>query len=134
MATNLQTSPESVPTLVSGIVQDAQELMKQQADLFKHEVTIAFNKAREASAFLGLGACLLVLSGLLMCFGFVYLLNELVPSLHLWACYLIVGALIGLPGCLMAWSGWKQLRSFSPLPEQSAEAMKENLEWTTKPR
>lgn len=134
MATNLQTRPEpSVPTLVSGIVQDAQELLKQQADLFKHEVSTAVNKAREASVSLGLGACLLVLSGILLCLAVVYLLHETL-SLPLWACYLIVGALVGLPGGIMAWRGYKQFQSFSPLPEQSAEAMKENLEWTTKPR
>jgi len=72
-------------------------------------------------------------SGILLCLMLVYLLHETL-SLPLWAGYLIVGTLVGLPGGIMAWRGYKQLQSFTPLPEQSAEAMKENLEWTTKPR
>jgi len=123
-----------VAALASGIVHDFQELVKQQLDLFRHEVKADVRKAREASASLAIGAGMVVLGGLLLCFGIVHLLSWLVPALPLWGSYLIVGGLVCAVGAILGFFGWKQFQSFNPLPDESAEALKENLEWTTKPR
>lgn len=135
MATNLQTGPEpSLAALTTGIIHDFQELVKQQLELFKHEVKEDLRKTREASTFLTVGLVVLFLGGILVCFGLAHLLNWLVPALHLWGCYLIVGGLVSAVGAVLGYCGWKQFQSFNPLPDESAEALKENLEWTTKPR
>jgi hypothetical protein len=135
MATNVQTDQEpSVAALASGIVHDFQALVKQQLDLFRHEVKADVRKAREASTSLAVGAGLTVLGGLLLCFGIVHLLSWLVPSLPLWGSYLIVGGLLGAPGAGLSYYACQQFRASNLLPEESAEALKENLEWTTKPR
>jgi hypothetical protein len=132
MATNLQTSSdESVPSLLSGIVHDAQELIKQQVELFKTEVRADIRKAKEASASLALGLGLLLLSTLLCCLTLVYILNQLV-ELPLWGSYLIVTAVVAIPGAILALIGWNKFHSFTPLPEKSAQALKETLEWQTK--
>jgi hypothetical protein len=135
MATNVQTDQEpSVAALASGIVHDFQELVKQQLDLFRHEVKADVRKAREASTSLVVGAGLSVLGGLLLCFGIVHLLSWLVPTLPLWGSYLIVGGLLGVPGAGLSYYACQQFRASNLLPEESAEALRENLEWTTKPR
>jgi hypothetical protein len=135
MATNLQTGPEpGVAALASGIIHDFQELVKQQLDLFRHEIKADVRKAREASTSLAVGAGMAALGGLLMCFGIVHLLSWLMPTLPLWGSFLIVGGLLGVPGGCLSYYACQQFRASNLLPEESAEALKENLEWTTKPR
>jgi len=118
---------------VSGIVHDVGELIRQQVELFKTEVKADLRKTKEASASLALGLCFLLLSAILLCFTVVYLLNEL-GGLPLWAGFLIVTLGVGLPGAGLAFYGWKKFQSFNPLPDQSAQALRETLEWQTKPK
>lgn len=135
MATNLQTGPEpSVAALASGIVHDFQELVKQQMELFRHEVKAEVSKAREATVSLVVGTGLLGLGCLLVSLGLAHLLSWLAPSLPLWGSLLIVGGLLGAPGAALSYFACQQFRASHVLPEESAEALKENLEWTTKPR
>ncbi len=132
MAANLQTSTETGPVtaLVSGIGHDMQELLKQQVQLFKVEAGDSLRKARDAALWLGLGAGMLTLGGILLTLGLVHLLAWLFPALHLWGSYLIVAAVVGVPGACLAFAGWQQFRSV-PLLEQSAKSLEENLEWKT---
>jgi uncharacterized membrane protein len=134
MTPNVQTGSEpGLATLAAGILQDLQQLFAQQLRLFKHEMDVKFQKTKEASVFLVIGLMMLLLGGVVLCFGFAHLLEWLFPDLRLWGGgYFIVAALVIIPGLLLAATGRQQLESINPLPEQSAEAMKENLEWTTK--
>jgi len=134
MATNLQEtgSEPSLTSLVSGIVSDFQELIKQQLALFKAEVASDFRKTREASATLAAGLVALLFGCGLLCLMVVHLL-QWAFHLEFWVCYLIVGGAICTLGAVLVGVGWKQFHSFNPLPDQSVAAMKENLEWKTKP-
>jgi len=134
MATNLQTGPEtSLSSLLTGIFHDVQDLIKQQLALFKHEVGEDVRKAREASVSLAVGLGTLFVALILFCLMMVHLLNWAVETLPLWACYGIVGAAMAMLGAGLTWWAWQQFHSINPLPEQSAAALKENLEWPTKP-
>jgi len=131
MATNLQTSPEpSLSSLMTGIVKDVQDLIKQQLALFKHEVGEDFRKTREASTSLVIGLGTLFVAVVMFCLMLVHLLHwAFDPSLALWACYGIVGLGMALIGGALTWWAREQFRSFNPLPDQSLAALKENLEW-----
>jgi len=135
MATNLQEpgSDVSLTSTVAGIIGDFQELVKQQLALFKAEVAADFRKTREASATLAAGVVALLFGSGLLCLMVVYLLGWLVPTMPLWVCYLIVGGAIFVLGGILTGVGWHQFHSFNPLPDQTVEALKENLEWKTKP-
>jgi len=65
MATNVHTDDTSMTSLVRGIIDDAQELIKQQFALFKAEVREDSRKTQEATTILGTGA-LLSLAGFLL--------------------------------------------------------------------
>ena len=107
MPTDLQTSSE--PTLtatVSGIVNDFQELVKQQMALFKAEVAADLHKTREGGTFLACGAGTIFVGGALLCFAVVYLLAWAAPTLPLWACYLIVGGTATAVGVGLMLSAW----------------------------
>jgi len=135
MATNLQSKPEpSVTSLVTGIIGDAQELFKQQFELLKHEVRDDFRKTKEAGLTLAVGGGLGLVGVILLVQMLVYLTQWLVPDLALWACFGIWGTLMFIGGVVFFLIGKTTLDSFNPLPEQSAEALKENVQWLTNPK
>jgi hypothetical protein len=133
MANDLQTGSEtSVTSLVTGILNDAQELIKQQLALFKREVQEDIRKTKEAASSLALGVGTSVAGGSLLCFMIVHLLHWAWPDqLPLWGCFGIVGGVLTVTGCALAYAGKKKFESFNPLPDESAQAMKENVQWLT---
>jgi VIT1/CCC1 family predicted Fe2+/Mn2+ transporter len=134
MANNLQTSSEpSLTSLVTGIIHDGQELLKQQLTLFKTELREDLRHTREAGTSLAIGGVVLFVGSILLCLMLVFLLHEL-AGWPLWASFLLVGGVITVIGGALTAYGIQQFKSFNPLPDQTAEGLKENLEWTTKPR
>jgi hypothetical protein len=132
MATDLKTNQEpSVTKLVSGIVSDAEELFKQQFELLKHEVHEDIRKTKEVGLTFGLGAGLALVGAILLVQMLVYLTEWLVPQLPLWASYGIWGALTFAGGAILFWVGKTTLEHFNPLPQKTAEALKENVQWLT---
>jgi uncharacterized membrane protein YqjE len=135
MANDLRTGMEpSLSGLVTGIVHDAQELIKQQLALFRHEIHSDVQKAKEGALSLALGMGVAFLGSLLMCLMLVHLLNWSAPALPLWSCYGIVGIVLLGAATIFYLLGKKKIDETSPLPEQSVEALKENVQWIMKPR
>lgn len=141
MSTQVPTSSEpGVSTLVKGIVDDLGDLIKQQLRFAKTEVKNDLTKSKDAIAILALGAGIAVVGGLFLCLMLVYLLHWLtIPSgldpdparLPLWGCYAIVGGLFLATGLGLAFAGVKKFKSFNPLPDQTADTLKENVQWIT---
>jgi len=133
MSANLQTETgASITELLTGIVQDAQRLLGQQLALFKQEVREDMQKARDAALSLALAFSLLFLGAIMLCVMCAYLLHE-VGHLPLWGSFAIVGGVLVAVGGVLAYIGREQLKNFTPLPEKTAQALEENLEWKTKP-
>jgi len=135
MATDLKSTQEpSVTALVTGIISDAEDLLKQQFELLKHEVREDLRKTKEASFVIGLGAWLGLVGAILLVMMLVYLTQWLLPDWPLWVCYGIWGAIMFLAGGIAFFIGKNMFDSFSPLPEKSAQALKENVQWLTNPK
>lgn len=115
----------SVTSLVTGIIQDAETLFKQQFELLKHEVHQDIRKARGASYTLATGAILGIVAAIVLVQMLVWLTKWLVPDLQEWACFGIWGAIAFGAGAVLILVGKNTLESVDPLPEQSAEALKE---------
>jgi len=118
---------------VSGIIQDAQALVSQQFTLFKHEVRQDFRNLREAMVFLAVASGVLLVAAVLLGFMLVYLIKYLAPSWEMWVCFALVGGAFAAVGGVFAALGREKLRTKNVLPEESAKALTENLEWKTKP-
>jgi len=131
MSVDLKSSPDtSVTALVSGIIHDAQELAKQQFELFKHEVREDLRKTKEAAVSFTAGACLAFVGILLLAEGLVNLLFWAFPTVPLWAWYGICGlAICASAGCCIYISKQK-LEAVHP-PDESVQALKENVQWIT---
>jgi hypothetical protein len=132
MATDLHNmSDASVTALVTGILDDAQELFKQQVALLKHEVKEEIHQTKEAARSLAWGLGLAVVGGFLLCLMLPLLLNWAVPALPLWACFGIVGGIFAAVGGGMLYAGSQKLEAIHPFPQQTVEALRENLQLKT---
>jgi uncharacterized BrkB/YihY/UPF0761 family membrane protein len=135
MAANVQSGSDvSVTSLVGGIIHDAQELMKQQFALFKAEVKEDMRKTTEATASMVAGLTATVVGSIVLCFAVAHLLHWAWPDVNLWVWYAAVGGVVTAVGAGLAFAAYQKFRSFNPLPDETAQALKENLEWKTKPR
>ncbi len=127
------TSPpdQSVTHLVSGIIDDAHELLRQQIALFKHEVQQDLKRAKKMSISFAASCIVCAVAGLMLSLMLVYLLSWAAPGLPLWVCFGIVAAAFAGMGAGLFFFGKEKLDEIVP-PEESLKAMKENLQWTTK--
>jgi hypothetical protein len=120
----------TLPGLFREIVADLQTLFEQQMMLFKEEMQRDIKSLKTAAVLVGAGAGILSL-------GVVFLLLMLVHVLHtdgelpLWACYGIVGGGLAAAGAGVAAWGTKRLQRVSPLPRESAQALKETVQCLT---
>jgi hypothetical protein len=120
--------------LVTGIVHDAQELTRQQLALFKSEIQSDLARTKEAALAIALGLSVFVLSAIMLCFFLVYLLYWAAPAVTLWGWFGIVGLGLAILGGAMMYAGRKKFETFNPLPDQSVQAMRENVQWLTNQR
>lgn len=146
MAVELQAPPESAgvstngATLVAtlkGIIDDFQTLLQQQFAMIRAEVLADWTRTKTALWPLALGAALFLIGVPLLCVMLVYLIHYLngAPDparIPLWACYGIVGTIFTLASIVMMLVGIKRFQSFNPLPDETARALQENVQWLTK--
>ncbi|MBM4071294.1 MAG: phage holin family protein [Planctomycetes bacterium] len=125
---------ETMTELVSGIVGDVQDLIKQQLALFKRELQEDIRKTKEGMLSLVIGGAVLAVGGMLLCLMLVHLLHWAWPALPLWNCFAIVGGVFALVGGLLACAGYRQLKSNNPLPDETVAALKENVQWIANPK
>jgi len=134
MATDVRDGSEpSLSALLSGIVHDAQELTRQQLALFKEEVASDLRKTREVAITWAIGLGAAFLGAILLFLMLVHLLHW-ATDLSLWACYGLVGAVTILLGGVLLYTGKKQLETINPLPDQSVQALKENVQCLMNPK
>lgn len=129
MPENVQTdSGPSMTSLVSGILDDAQRLIRQEFTLAKTEVKEELNKAKSAAASFGAAAVVAALAVILLSFMVVYLLNWL-TGLELWGCYGIVGAVYLFVALILFYTGKNKAEQIHVVPRQTVETMRENVQW-----
>jgi hypothetical protein len=115
---------------VSGVVEDAQSLLKQQLTLFSAELRRDLAKAKEAAGEMVLGAVVALIGALVLALAAAKLLFWLFPE-HLseWGCYAIVGAVFVAAGAALLARSRQALSEVSV--GQTVTALKENVEWKT---
>jgi hypothetical protein len=125
--TPYQSEP-SLAQLLTGIVNDAKELMRQELALAKHEIREDLRKTTKAMLSLGVGIGVAAIGGLLLILMLVHLLNAL-AGLPLWACYGIVGGLFLIIGGVLLLLAKNTIARIDVVPPQTVETMKENVQW-----
>jgi Putative Actinobacterial Holin-X, holin superfamily III len=125
--TPYQSEP-SLAQLLTGIVNDAKELMRQELALAKHEIREDLRKTTKAMLSLGVGIGVAAIGGLLLILMLVHLLNAL-AGLPLWACYGIVGGLFLIMGGVLLLIAKNTIARIDVMPPQTVETMQENVQW-----
>jgi len=141
MSVEVQSRNESpsVTSLVKGIVNDVGDLIKQEFRFARTELKTDLRRTGEASRFLLMGIVVTFLGLGILALMLVHLLHWLTlpagvgeqAGLPLWASYAIVGFALAGGGGVLVWTGKKKFDSFNPLPDKTAQSIKENLEWIT---
>lgn len=139
MAMELQNpTDQSATSLVGGILDDVQDLVKQQVQLTRNEITKEVHSAADAVVFFASGAAVLFLGALVLSLALAHLVHWIASptgtdpaSIPLWACHALVGLPALILGGVLTWLGREKLRTINPLHNVATEALKENVEWAT---
>lgn len=134
MANDLRMGFEpSMTSLVSGIIADVQDLVRQQLALFREEVKGDVANAKEAAVSLALAGGVGLIGVGLLVLSLVHLLHW-ATALPLWGCYgTLAAAFLGV-GSVLYFTAKKKLESSSLLPRESAQEFKESVQCLTKPK
>jgi Putative Actinobacterial Holin-X, holin superfamily III len=122
------TREPTLAQLLIGLIHDAQQLLRQEVALAKHEIRVELRKILGAGMSLGLGIGIAAIGGWLLILMLVHLLHEL-TALPLWMCYGIVGGLCAAGGIVLLVLGKQKLARLHLVPQQTVETMQENVQW-----
>lgn len=137
MAAEVHTAPdEGIVPLTRGIINDIGDLIRQEIHFARTEMKADLVKTKDAVVVLALGVGAIFPGLLLLPLMVVYLLHWLSSpagadpaSIPLWGCFGIVSAVFLGAGLILILVGVKKFQSFNPLPDQTAQTVKENVEW-----
>lgn len=125
------SSPDMV-TLIKGVIRDAETLTQQQLKLFREELKEEGKELRDGTIALVLSFGAFLVGGVLIGIG---LASVLVSALNLpaWVGYGLVGLLVAGLGAGLFFFGTKEIKSATPIADESMKALEENVECLTNP-
>jgi hypothetical protein len=138
MANEVQnpTQEAGMTGLMRGIINDVGDLIRQEFKFARTEMKADLRKTRDAAVVLALGAGAALLGAILLALMLVHLLHyvslpaeEIRPGLPLWGCYGIVSAVFLVIGSAVSYMGYSMFKSFNPIPDETAQTVKENVQW-----
>jgi len=118
----------SVAQLLSGIVGDAQELVRKEIALARQEIREEIDAAKSAGIKLGIAGGVLAVGGLLLVLAIAQGIADLF-NWPAWAGYALVGVVLAIVGGILFSAAQRQIKEIRPMPERTVETMKENVEW-----
>jgi hypothetical protein len=125
---------QSLAALLKGIISDVGDLIRHEIRFARTELKSDVRKVSRAGAALALGAGAVALGVVFAALMLVYLIHTLSgapdsASIPLWGCYGIVAAVFLVVGAGLSFVGYNALQKVNPLPDQTAQSVKENVEW-----
>jgi uncharacterized membrane protein YqjE len=113
---------------VGDILNDAQELVGQQLELFKVEVQDDLRRSMRATALIGAGLGFLLSTVFFLGLTLAYVFHDALG----WSMAASMGMttlVVLLVGGGLVGAGVWLFRSFNPLPDETAASLQENVEW-----
>ena len=101
-------------------------LFHKELELARVETKDQIAEAGRAGALLGATALVAFLAVLLLSFGAVWGLAEVVPT---GVAFVVVGAVYAVLAALFFSQGRRRMAKVRPVPEQTIETLKEDIEW-----
>ena len=115
--------------LVGGILRDAQELLRQQVEMFRSELKQEVRQLKSGLVSVSIGVGVAVVGTLFLVSMLVHLLAAK-TEIPLWGCYGIVGGALMVLGLGFLARGKKSVSDVHlASPPATAQALKENVAW-----
>ena len=131
---DLRGAPErderSLGELFGELNREFSHLVRQEVQLAKTELREEATKAGKAAGMLGGAGVAAVFGLLLLSFAAAWGLAEVMP---VGFAFLIVGAVYVLVAVILFMRGRAQMKQVSPVPEQTMETLKEDVQWAKAP-
>ncbi len=120
------SEPQGVGTLVSGIVEDLQNIVRGEVRLAKTEI-------KEEISAMGKGAASIAAGGLVAFVGFIFLMLAVTYLLNKWLEMWISAGIVAIAllaiGGIVAMAGKNRISEASLKPEETMESLKEDQQW-----
>ncbi len=126
MGNNSQSNPEGLGSLVTGIDEDLQGIVRGEVLLAKTELKEDVSALGKAAGSLVAGGVVALVGFIFLMLGVTYLLNK---WLELWIAAGIVGIALLLIGGILVMSGKKAMSAASMKPTETIDSLKEHQEW-----
>lgn len=123
----MNTQASEIITLLKGVSQDCQALLRQEAALLRTELKQDLKEAGAVGAEAGMSAALLHTGGLLLLLGLVLALNWFFPQLPFWGSMLLVGAILSATGLALGLKARSEATRLDLLPRQTLQSVKKDL-------
>jgi hypothetical protein len=123
-------NPPNLAELVSGIVDDAQEVIKQQLNLFQAELKTTVRNNSGVAIGLGVGFGTLLVAAITVAFAVAYGMAS-AWQMPLWGAFAIVGGILLIAAAALAWWTWSQFSAINLTAADKPEGLKETNQWTT---
>jgi len=124
-----ETRSEGAGTLVSGVIEDLQSLVRSEVKLAKTEIREDLTQMGKGAGMMAAGALVGLVGFIFLMLGVTYLLNK---SLEMWISAGIVGVVLLIIAAVVAMSGKSTLSAANLKPQQTIDSMKENQEWASR--
>jgi Flp pilus assembly protein TadB len=116
----------SLPELLSEMTGEISTLFRKEIELAKIEIKEDAQRTAKAGGLLGAAGFAGYMTAVLLSLAAGFLLALALP---LWVAFLIVAALWGIVGFFLFRRGRDRLKAVHPVPEQTVETVKEDIEW-----
>lgn len=122
----------SIGQLFTELTQELRALLRQELELFTVEMKEKVRTVAKDAVAIGAGGALLYFGSLVLVAAIVLGLAEFMPA---WGAALLVATVFIAAGFVLVQKGRKDLTQMEVKPEQTAESLKETVQWakTLKP-
>ena len=125
MATRVDDD-RSVGQLLGDVTRELQALVRKELELARAETKEELQRAGAAGKRFGVAALAGYLAVVMLSFAAAWALTAVMPTG--WA-FFAVGVVLGVVAGAMALQGRRRLREFRPVPQETAETLKEDVQW-----
>jgi uncharacterized membrane protein YqjE len=125
MAANIQED-RSVGQLLGNVTRDVQQLARKEFELAKVETKEELQKAAAVGKSFGIAGFVGYLAVVMLSFAAAWALTAIMPTG--WA-FFAVGVVYAIVAAVMALRGRRELQKFHPVPEETVETLKEDVQW-----
>jgi Na+/melibiose symporter-like transporter len=125
MATRVDDD-RSVGQLLGDVTRELQALVRKELELARAETKEELQRAGAAGKRFGVAGLAGYLAVVMLSFAAAWALTAVMPAG--WA-FFAVGVVLAAVAAAMALQGRRRLREFHPVPQETAETLKEDVQW-----